>query len=296
MILCPECSHEVSNTAVACPNCGHPMSPPVVQTETFIRDVPPPVIERETFPRWIFIPLGVLGFLLVLVIFLLMRDGQEDQQNINVKLRTGQTGVSETNRTISQTTAPNEVTVPATTQTETVTVPRSNDTTATVNPPQTSSVTNVPADTAQVPSQGKVNVELKVKDRRTNKPRAVSAEKVYLLDKSLDAILREADLQNTTGQSLTQAFGLSVVYPDRYGDLNSKALSAINKHIKYDTITDGGGKAEISGVEPKNYYLFAITQTDGGFALWNSSITIKPGDNVLNLSANPTIIRDQNNE
>ena len=291
MLLCPECSHEVSNTAVACPNCGHPMSPPAVQTETFVREVVPPVIERETFPRWIFIPLGVLGVLLIFIIFLLMRDGQQDQQNINVKLRTGQTESPE-NRSVSQTTVPATETnvVPPTTRTETITAPPPSESSSIPsNPPTT--VTEVPADTTKVNDRGQVKIELKVKDSRSGQLRPVSAEKFYLLDQSLDSILREADLNNQTGQSLTQAFGLSVIYPDKYSDFNSKALAAINKHIKYDTTTDSGGAAEISGVDPKNYYLFAITQTDGGFALWNSSVTVKAGDNQLNLTANPTLIR-----
>jgi hypothetical protein len=35
------------------------------------------------------------------------------------------------------------------------------------------------------------------------------------------------------------------------------------------------------------YYLFAVTNSGGGFALWNSPVTIQPGSNVLNLTPQP---------
>ena len=69
LMNCTECGKEVSNTAVACPNCGHPLSPPSLEERTVIRQVPPPVVERESFPRWIFVPLAILGVILIIFAF-----------------------------------------------------------------------------------------------------------------------------------------------------------------------------------------------------------------------------------
>jgi hypothetical protein len=80
------------------------------------------------------------------------------------------------------------------------------------------------------------------------------------------------------------SFGLSVLYPDRYREFNRDALTAINRHIKYSTLTDGSGKALVKGIDPDQYYLFGVTRTGKGFAVWSSPVTIIGGENVLNLS------------
>ncbi len=101
----------------------------------------------------------------------------------------------------------------------------------------------------------------------------------------LDSVLNEANIDDETGQGLSNAFGLSVVYPDRYGDINKKALAAIGRHTVYKTQTDASGKAQMKGVKPDNYYLFGITKTRTGFAIWSSPVTIQAGDNSLVLPA-----------
>ncbi|MCA1589157.1 MAG: hypothetical protein LC734_01960, partial [Acidobacteria bacterium] len=103
-------------------------------------------------------------------------------------------------------------------------------------------------------------------------------------DKDLESILGDADLDPISGQTLLNSFGLAVMYPDRYGDFQRAALRAINEHIKYSGTTDGAGKAQLAGVEPKSYYLFGITKSGRGFAVWNSPVSINAGDNMLNLT------------
>ena len=58
---------------------------------------------------------------------------------------------------------------------------------------------------------------------KTGAPTAVRNERFYLLDKDLDSILIDADLDPIEGQTLANSFGLSVVFPDRYGEFNRKA-------------------------------------------------------------------------
>ena len=97
-------------------------------------------------------------------------------------------------------------------------------------------------------------------------------------------ILSEAGLEPIEGNSLMNSLGLSVLYPDRYDAFNRDALRAIKGHIKYAGTTDGSGKAEMGGIEPDSYYLFGITKSGRGFAIWSSPVSIVAGQNALNLT------------
>lgn len=290
LINCPECGNECSSSATACPSCGHP----------FIKKVEPPrvivkeVVEEDAFPKWIFIPLAILGAIVLFVIFMMLqKDETADQKNINVNLA----GARQTERletttsTVSTSTPTTTVQVPSSSVPSTVSIPQ------TVSTPST--VTSVPSgDTASsvsVPTdKGTVSMEAKILNR-TGTAQPVSRVKFYLLDKDLDSILSEANIEDELGQGLINAFGVSVANPDKYGEVSKKAFAAINKHIVYSTTTDGSGKANIKDVKPKNYYLFAVTPTRNGFALWNSPIMINTGQNSLILDpVTPTEIVSEN--
>src|SRR5882757_2323300 len=87
LINCPECGHEVSTTAVECPNCGRPLhhvAHTAMPPETVITAVPR---DRDRFPAWAFIPLGILGVLLLLTVFLLIkRNNDEEANGVNVNI------------------------------------------------------------------------------------------------------------------------------------------------------------------------------------------------------------------
>jgi len=288
LITCPECAHEVSATAAACPNCGHMFAPPVVHRKVVVAEAVP---ERDDFPKWIFIPLGLLGALLLFVLFAYMRNNNEnaDSRNINVSVNTQRpAGETLTNSSTTTTTS-----IPS--GSSTVVVPPS---TTTVAPPMTSSVPQTVAPAAPpsttmsipgssvaapAPDKGTVTLDAKIMTSAGG-IQPVRAERFYLLDKDLESILSEAGIDDETGQGLTNAYGLSVLYPDKYGDTKQKALSAINKHIVYRTQTDASGKASMKDVKPDSYYLFGITKTKTGFAVWSSPVSINAGQNALNLS------------
>jgi hypothetical protein len=261
LVNCPECGHEVSTSALECPNCGRPILRPVAHQE--VAAVP---VDRDRFPAWVFIPLGILAVLLIVVFFAMMnRNNDEAMNGVNVNISAKKTTANNagTGRSESQV-----VTVPPAADARTVTVPSSQTTTT---------VSEVPA--------GKGTVELNAKvDSSAGSPEAVKNEKFYLLDKDLEMILSDAGLEPIAGQTLINSFGLSVLDSGRYGDFNRDALAAINRHIKYSTLTDGTGKAQIKGIEPESYYLFGVTKTAKGFAVWNSPVTVNGGENILNLS------------
>ena len=239
--------------------------------------------EDGGFPPWAFIPIAILGIGLLFILFYAMsRKDETANSNLNVNV---------SSQRASNPTLDNDRTADS----QTVTVP-SNRMTVTTLPPDSQTVT-VPGSQTSIPSdvvttKGTVVIDAKVANR-TGAPQAVRNEKFYLLDKDLDAILSEADLESIEGQTLSNSFGLSVVYPDRYGDFHRKALAAIKAHIKYSGTTDGSGKAQLSGIEPDSYYLFGITKTGKGFALWSNQVTIRTGENNLNLS--PQSINEMQN-
>jgi hypothetical protein len=277
LINCPECGHEVSTSAIECPNCGRPLHRPAAAPDTVITAVPR---VKEGFPTWAFIPLGILGALLLLVVFLMInRSGEEDANvNINVAARRTAANTHSGAQTGSQT-----VTVPPATDTQVVTAPASGPSSGTSS--QTSTTT-IPG-TAGAPSdRGVVVIDAKVTSG-SGSPQAVKNEKFYLLDDDLESILSEADLEPIQGQSLTNSLGMAVLFPDRYRDFYRDALKAINRHIKYSAQTDGSGKAQIGEIKPDTYYLFGVTRTGKGFAVWSSPVTVNAGQNALNLSPQP---------
>ena len=275
LVYCPECGHEISNSAIACPSCGRPINArPVIERKVVVADVSR---ESEGFPKWAFIPLGLIGAVLLLIFFVAMGRNDEDANSnlaVNVSSQRGATtasrGTTETQTLNVPPTDTQTVTVPSTTTSmpQTVTVPGSSTSVSTLPPAET---------------KGTVIIDAKVATR-TGSPQAVKNERFYLLDKDLETILSEADIEPIEGQTLTNSLGLSVLYPDRYGDFHKDALQAIKSHIKYAGQTDGAGKAQLGNVEPDSYYLFGITKTGRGFAVWSSPVTVSGGQNLLNLS------------
>lgn len=283
LVTCPECAHEVSAVAAACPNCGHPFAPPaVLHRKVVVAEAP----DRDDFPKWIFIPLGLLGVVLLFVLFAYMRSGDDtaNQRNINISVNTQRPGGAPLS---NSTTA----SVPA--ESQTVVVPPSTTTavppmTTTALPPAPSSqtsVTSVPgqAVTAPAPDKGSVTLEAKI-STSAGSIQPVKGGSFYLLDKDLESILSEANIEDETGQGLVNAYGLSVLYPDKYADVKRRAESAVAKHIRYRTQTDATGKAAMKDVKPDSYYFYGITKTKNGFAVWSSPVNVIAGQNALNLS------------
>ncbi len=265
LLHCPECGHEVSNTAAACPNCARPLiaapAAPVVERKVVVVENPD---DRNGFPTWAFIPIGILSLILVVVMYALFvrNDNTDANQHTNINVNTSR-----------QTTT----SVPPTRSEPPITLAPPSA------PPSTVAVPGSQTSVAESPTKGKVSIVAKM-TVKNGPPQAVRNEKFYLLDQDVETILSSAGVNPVEGQSLTNSLGLSLVFPDRYGDFNRKAFSAIKKHIKYSGQTDGSGKANLSGVDPNSYYLFGMTRAGHGFTVWNSPVAVQVGDNILNLS------------
>lgn len=284
LIYCPECGHEVSANAVACPNCGRPLAPAEPAVSVVRR-------REDGFPPW-GIP-AIIGavVLLGLLLFFLFR-GSNDDSNVNVALRANANRIA--NVPVTRTDVPPN-------EPMTVSVPPAAG--APVMPPNgvemPPTTTSVPGSSTGVPTlpdKGTAMIQAKVVDRRGN-PQPARSARFYLLDKDPEQILSEARVDPIEGNTLTSSLGLAAVYPDRFGDFQRAAMRAIAAHSKYSGTTDSSGAAKLTGIAPKEYYLFAIFRVGKGFAMWNSPIMITPGENLLDLSPQPvTDISDTSGE
>jgi len=279
LMNCPECGHEVSNEAIACPNCGRPLSAPtpVIRRKVVVAENP----VDEGFPKWIIAPVIILALIVIFLLIAITRNNEEsaNTRTVNVNLDTQRKSTDSRESARTQT-VPNQVEVPSS---STTVNPPSSTTTApsypsysTSVPPSSSSVSTVPAD------KGLVVIDAKVATK-SGAVQSVKNERFYLLDKDLDEVLNDADLEPIEGNSLSDSFGLAMMYPDRYGDFQSKAMNAVKKHIKYSVTTGADGKGSIKDVKPDSYYLFGIMKTRSGFAIWSSPVSIIGGENKLNL-------------
>lgn len=269
LINCPECGHDISNAAVACPNCGRPLQ---IRTVSPARPVVVDRTERETgIPPWAFVAMGVAAVLVLFFVIAMINRDADDSANANLRVRMDEERRSASTRDTSAPVDPSTADGPQISGS---------------NVPATTSESTVPGSQTAInsaPDKGLVKIDAKIVSN-SGTPQAVKNEKFYLLEKDVEMILSDAGLDPIEGNTLSNSLGLSIAFPDRYGEFRRKALDAINKHIEYSGTTDSTGKAELRGVDPGSYYLFGMTKTGEGFAIWSSPVSVIAGENVLNLA------------
>lgn len=296
LMICPECGNEVSDQAVSCPNCGRPFDAPTV----VVAPPPPPVVPREpiivtepprnkSFPNWIFVPIIVILAVVALFLFMMMREDANENDNraqVNVRLRENET--ASRTRTVSNVeaqtgTSQTVTTAPPVSSAPVTQIPDSTVSSVPQTAYPTTGTTTTTTTTENVqPSKGNLEIKATVANR-TGSPQPVKQERFYLLDKSLDEILSRANIEPEEGD-LASTCAAAVIDPAR-GETRKKCLAAINPHIVYRVTTDTGGKGTFKDVKPNSYYVFGVTKvgTDS-YALWNTTVTVNPGENLLNLN------------
>ena len=274
LMHCPECGHEISNSAVACPNCGRPINAePVLERKVVVAHHRP-----KGVPTWAIATVGIMGILLLFFVFFLFTRGNSDDENTNTRLRVNMNaqGRSANRDTVASTTEPSTVTsVPAAPGSVTI-------------PPSSVPSTETPVSGSQVtlpaqPTKGTAVIQAKV-ITKNNQQQPVRGQRFYLLDKDIEQILSDAHVDPIEGNTLTASMGLAAAMPDRYGDFQRRAMQAIKNHIKYAGTTDSNGKAQVGNIDPNSYYLFGVVRSGNGFAIWSSPVAINPGENVLDLT------------
>ena len=313
MIRCPECQREISAQATACPHCGYPLvaEPDTVIITPTVAPPPverPPVIVREAlveeksnFPAWALVPIALA---LVLVIFGLiwMMNRNDANTNDNANLRAaGNTSVnSRTVRTSEQTTTttvnpPNSagstvVVPPSSTTLPPSSYPNSVPPSAPTNLPPAGSETVV-ANPPPTADKGNLTLTASVLNGKGVK-QPVRAEKFYLLSKDLETILGEAGVEATEG-TYSSTLGAAIADPSRKEELQ-KCLAAISPYIVSRTLSNAAGSASFKNVKPNNYYLFGVTKVGNSASVWNTSVTVNPGENTIALNGSiPTPISSE---
>jgi hypothetical protein len=281
LINCPECKHELSTNADVCPNCGFAMLKQPVITRNVIQPV-----ETDTVPKWLIIPGITIIALIGIITFMLVRNYQGsngNNSNVEFSNTNKKTLGRETTVKTVESNPPNQITVP------------SDSTTINLPPPSKSVEQVAPKTRQEVPAspttiikqsesdKGVVRMEAKILTKNGGTLSAKN-ERFYLLDEDVESILRSANLEQIESNSMISSLGLSMMYPERYGQFNQKALQAIKKHAKYNVSTDASGKALLNNIKADSYYLFGLAKSKSGFAFWNSPVTINPGENILNLA------------
>jgi len=240
---------------------------------------PGPVRTRETVPAWAIALIAILGVTVLGVLFYAFTNS-DDSTNTNIRLNAASR--ANNSRNSATAVAPEDV---RTTQVPATSVPA---TSAPVTSVPELTTTNVPSSSASqvtvpAPTKGTVAIKASI-NSKTGETRAARSVKFYLLDKDLEAILSDARIDPIEGNTLSGSMGLAMVYPDRFGDFQRRAMAAIAPHVKYVGTTDATGIAKLGNVNPNAYYLFSVTRIGQGFALWNSPISVIPGENALDLS------------
>jgi hypothetical protein len=275
LIYCPECGHEISTAAVACPSCGRPINTQPTAAPRIVVNREP---KTDSIPPWVIAPVILLGAIVLFGLIYLFSSGDDANTNlsVNVNARRGETArAPERTVTTTDTVATSETTVPSSSMPV--------DTAPSASYP--TSPQNVPGSSVSVPPPDKATVLINAKiSTRNGSPQAVRNTRFYLLDKDIETILSDSDLEPIEGQTLSSSLALAFADQSRYGTFYRQAMSALKEHIKYTGSTDATGKAQLGSVKPDSYYLFGVARTGEGFAVWNSPVSVTTGENLMNLS------------
>jgi len=226
-------------------------------------------------PTWAVATVGILGVLLIFLLIAFWARSGEDEGNARLRVNMNAQHQGTTNRDTVASNEPSTVTtVPGEPSSGTVSAP---------NRPTETTVGGSQVSLPAQPTKGTAVINAKI-ITRNNSQQPVRGQRFYLLDKDVESILSEAQVEAIEGQTLTNSLGLAAMMPDRYTDFQQRALRAMKNHIKYAGTTDNAGQAQLGGIQPDNYYLFGVVRSGNGFAIWSSPVSIVPGENVLDLT------------
>lgn len=274
LIHCPECGHEISSAAVACPQCGRPTNVEPVPARVIVNEP----VERDGVPPWAIAAMALAGMFVIFGLIWLATGRDDESANLAVNVNARRAAAPNT-RDASYEQPSRTVDIPA------GSVDTSSAPSTSTYPSGDSyggSTTTVPSAPA-MPSSGTVKISASIATRSGEK-RAVRGTRFYLLDEDLATILSDADLEPIAGQSLSVSLAMAMADQANYGDFYRDAMAAIKEHIKYTGTTDASGKAQLGSVKPDRYYLFGFAKAGGGFAMWNSNVSVIAGDNNVNLA------------
>jgi hypothetical protein len=114
----------------------------------------------------------------------------------------------------------------------------------------------------------------------------------YLLDESAVKLMRQAGVKSSGGEksdvSIAGAYGISSKYSNNPNA--SRANELIKKHSIQSVTTDFGGKAKFNPVPQGKYYLFGISSTPKGFAIWDMKVDLNSAETSVTLDQNNAVV------
>ncbi|HKR13802.1 MAG TPA: prealbumin-like fold domain-containing protein [Pyrinomonadaceae bacterium] len=106
-----------------------------------------------------------------------------------------------------------------------------------------------------------------------------------LLDADLESLISGAGLRADRGIDLVSTWAIKRRYNADATLLQIE--EAIKQHTVQSVTTDFNGKAQFDNLPPAKYFVYGITETRRGFAVWSVPVEIKAGQN--------SVVLDQNN-
>ena len=249
LISCPACGNECSSLASTCPRCGHPFQEATIVDNSYIQ-------KPKNQNRFLIIAVSVLALGIVgLVAVMIFRSTPEKQQ---------------TNETLIVSNPP---TSPSARETNFQTVAEQKP--------------ELPPTPLPSPIEEKATVDIEAAVvYKMGGAQPLAREKFYLLDSDLESILKSAGLKSESSTGLVATLGFAVQYPEQNPGFYNRGMAAIRKHVKYTVLTDFKGKAQFQDVVPRTYYLFGMSNTRGGFAIWNMKTKVVAGNNSIVIDSN----------
>jgi len=115
---------------------------------------------------------------------------------------------------------------------------------------------------------------------RYGAPQPVARTEFVILDDDPEAIITRAGIQGKKTWAMPRmSIMQSFLFMQQGGNWydGERALSSLKPHVVAGGTTDFNGNLLLTGLPAKRLYIFGMTQTRGGWAIWNVWIEIKAG-------------------
>ncbi|HLL74804.1 MAG TPA: hypothetical protein VK421_06025 [Pyrinomonadaceae bacterium] len=139
--------------------------------------------------------------------------------------------------------------------------------------------------TAAQPTSGTLLIEAGIIYKMGgNQP--VARTEFHLLDEDAEKLMSAAGLRADGGIGVLSTYAIRSRYPTSRDAQIEAAEFAVRTHTKFSVTTDFQGRAQFADVPPGRYWVYGMSGTRRGFAIWNVPVEIRGGQNSLSLDQN----------
>ena len=126
---------------------------------------------------------------------------------------------------------------------------------------------------------------------RYGAPQPVARTQFAILDDDPESVISRAGIQGKKTWAMPRMSIMQSFLFMQQGGIwydGERALASLKPHVLAGGTTDFNGNLVLTGLPPKRVYIFGMTQTRGGWAIWNVWVDLKAGQLQ-------SVILDQNN-